>query len=41
MNDFLKTLENILIDLWNYLYRFLCHITETEPKDENIVEKED
>lgn len=41
MNDFLKSLENILIDLWNYLYVFLCHLTNTEPDIKNEwVEKE-
>ena len=27
MKDILKKIEIILIDMWNYLYRFLCHIT--------------
>ena len=34
MNDFLKQIEVILIDMWNYLYKFLCHLTDTEVKED-------
>lgn len=35
MDNFLKQVEIILIDMWNYLYRFLCHLTGVEPDDKN------
>lgn len=37
MADFLKQVEIILIDMWNYLYRFLCHLTDQEVNDDLIV----
>lgn len=38
MADFFKQVEVILIDLWNYLYRFLCHLTKQEPNEDWIVD---
>lgn len=37
MNDFLKEFETILKDMWNYLYRFLCHITGEEVNEDWLV----
>lgn len=42
MTDFLKTLENILIDLWNYLYMFLCYLSGVTPNpDDNWADKDE
>ncbi len=38
MNDFLKQIEIILIDMWNYLYRFLCHLHGEDVNDDWIVD---
>lgn len=35
MADFLKTIEMILIDMWNYLYVFLQYIINGETDGEN------
>lgn len=40
MTEFLQTVEKVLIDLWNYLYMFLCHLSGVEPNpDDNWVTK--
>lgn len=33
MADFFAKIETILIDMWNYLYKFLCHFYDKEPDD--------
>ena len=38
MKDALKQIEIILIDMWNYLYRFLCHITGTDVNEDWILD---
>lgn len=38
MKDILKKIEIILIDMWNYLYRFLCHITGETVNEDWIVD---
>lgn len=37
MNEFFKNLENELIGLWNYLYRFLCNLLGEEVNEDWIV----
>ena len=37
MKEFLKQFEAILIDLWNYLYRFLCNILGEEANEDWLV----
>ena len=37
MKDFLSYLERELISLWNYLYRFLCHILDQDVNEDWIV----
>ena len=37
MKEFLKQIEIALIDMWNDLYKFLCHLAGEEPKDNYIV----
>lgn len=39
MADFIKQIEVVLTDLWNYFYVFLCHIWDEEVNDDLIVEK--
>lgn len=38
MKDFFGEFEVILIDMWNYLYRFLCHLLGEEVNEEWIVD---
>ncbi len=38
MQDALKQVEIILIDMWNYLYRFLCHILKQEVHEDWILD---
>ncbi len=38
MNDALKQIEIILIDMWNYLYRFLCKILGQTVNEDWIVD---
>lgn len=38
MENFLKQIEIFLIDMWNYLYRFLCHLSDVEPDEDNRVD---
>ena len=35
MADFLKTIEAVLVDLWNYLHVFLQYILEGKTEGEN------
>ena len=39
MAEFFKKIEIILVDLWNYLYRFLAHITGEEVDEGLIVDQ--
>lgn len=38
MADFFKQIEIVLIDLWNWLYRFLCHIWDEELNEDYMVD---
>lgn len=38
MKDALKKIEIILIDMWNYLYRFLCHIVGEGVNEDWIID---
>lgn len=38
MAEFFRKIEVILTDLWNYLYRFLAHLTG-ETVDEGLIVK--
>lgn len=38
MKDALKQIEIILIDMWNYLYRFLCHILNQDVNEDWILD---
>lgn len=38
MKDALKQIEIILIDMWNYLYRFLCHIVGEDVNEDWILD---
>lgn len=38
MKDALKQVEIILIDMWNYLYRFLCHIVGEDVNEDWIID---
>ena len=38
MAEILKKIEVILIDMWNYLYRFLSHMLDQEPNEDWIVD---
>lgn len=38
MAEFFRKIEVILVDMWNYLYRFLCHLTGETVNDDLIVE---
>ena len=38
MKDVLKQIEIILIDMWNYLYRFLCHIVGEDVNEDWILD---
>lgn len=38
MKDALKQIEIILIDMWNYLYRFLCHIVGEDVNEDWIID---
>lgn len=38
MNEILKKIETILIDMWNYLYRFLCHFWDQDVNEDWIVD---
>lgn len=40
MAEFFKTIETILIDLWNYVYRLLCHLWDEEANEDYIVDPE-
>ena len=37
MKDVLAKIEEILTDMWNYLYKFLCYITGDELHEEWLV----
>lgn len=38
MAEFFRKIEVFLIDMWNYLYRFLAHITGEEVDEGLIVD---
>lgn len=38
MAEFFRKIEVILIDMWNYLYRFLAHLTGETVDDDLIVD---
>lgn len=37
MEDFIKNIEMIFTDLWNYLYVFLCNLWDSEVNEDWIV----
>lgn len=40
MADFIKTIEMVLTDLWNYLYVLLCNLWDEDVNEDLIVEKQ-
>ena len=40
MEDFIKNIETILTDLWNYLYVFLCNLWDKDVEEDLIVKGE-
>ena len=38
MADVLKKIEEILIDMWNYLYKFLCYISGDKLNEDWLVD---
>lgn len=38
MKDFMQNVEDFFIQMWVYLYRFMCHMTSQEPDDAMIYE---
>ncbi len=38
MSEFFKQIEVMFIDMWNYLYRFLCHLWDEEVNEDWIVD---
>ena len=40
MEDFIKTIEMVLTDLWNYFYVFLCNLWDKDVDGDLIVEKQ-
>lgn len=37
MSDFFKGIESLLIGLWDYLYRFICNLTDKEEKKDSLI----
>ena len=38
MQAVMDKIQEILVDMWNYLYKFLCYISGDEMKEEWLVD---